>query len=561
MSVSSSYRISIKSISRSLDCATFGGASRGIFAHNRVSFFYHTDCNTKIAPNYSCHTWEKISRGGDSTIARNSSSASNNDRKSARTMRYRVLLAVGSNLGDRFQNIAKAIDMLCDPSFDESSDGSSRLIRTSFLHSTSPMYVSDQPPFLNGAVEIQTDLTPLCLLRRLKKIERHLGRDLENGIRNGPRPIDLDILFYDDISSTEGEESPIIVDDPDLIIPHPLMQERSFVLTPLKELAGDQYTHPTLNLSIGNLLDRLRATAGNDDDCIRVLPLPRGRFLWFNETIVMGILNLTPDSFSDGGKWNESVDAAVEHSLQMTSQGAGIIDMGGESTRPGAKEIAVEQQIQRTIPVIKKLRQVSDVPISIDTRHADVARAAIEAGADIVNDVSGGRFDPKMLSTVSELRVPMILMHMRGTPESMQSMTEYENGDVSAAVINSLLNTSNQAEEAGIHRWVQVVDPGIGFAKDQNGNLKLLKQTATTMREQLRGLPLLLGTSRKGFIGKITGEANAAERDFASVASCIVALCLGSPSPSDLGCNILRVHNVKGTKQATLIMDAISKVR
>jgi dihydropteroate synthase len=230
------------------------------------------------------------------------------------------------------------------------------------------------------------------------------------------------------------------------------------------------------------------------------------------------------------------------------------------STRPGAKEIAVEQQIQRTIPVIKKLRQVSDVPISIDTRHADVARAAIEAGADIVNDVSGGTFDPNMLSTVSELNVPMILMHMRGTPESMQTMTEYKNVDVCNDVADALLEISHDAEEAGIHRWVQVLDPGIGFAKDQDGNLQLLKQTATTMREKLQGIPILLGTSRKGFLGKITGETNAAERDFGSVASCVVALCLGSPSPSNLGCNILRVHNVKGTKQATLVMDAISKV-
>lgn len=231
------------------------------------------------------------------------------------------------------------------------------------------------------------------------------------------------------------------------------------------------------------------------------------------------------------------------------------------STRPGAKEIDVEQQIQRTVPVITMLRRVSDVPISIDTRHADVARAAIEAGADIVNDVSGGRFDPNILSTVSELKVPMILMHMRGTPESMQTLTEYDNGDVCDAVATSLLAISNDAEEAGIHRWFQILDLGIGFAKDEVGNMKLLKQTATTMRERLQGIPLLLGTSRKGFIGKITGETQATERDFGSVASCIVALCLGSHSPSDLGCNILRVHNVKGTKQATMVMDAVSKAR
>ena len=230
------------------------------------------------------------------------------------------------------------------------------------------------------------------------------------------------------------------------------------------------------------------------------------------------------------------------------------------STRPGAQEIAIQEQIQRTVPVIKLLREKSDIPISIDTRHADVARAAIEAGADIVNDVSGGSFDPKMLETVSELRVPMILMHMRGTPESMQSMTEYENDDVCGVVADALIERSCAAERAGIHRWLQVLDPGIGFAKDNKGNLRLLKYTATTIRQKLQGVPLLLGTSRKGFIGRITGETVAAERDFGSVASVICALSLGSPTPSNLGCNILRVHNVKGTKQATLVMDAISKV-
>jgi dihydropteroate synthase len=206
--------------------------------------------------------------------------------------------------------------------------------------------------------------------------------------------------------------------------------------------------------------------------------------------------------------------------------------------------------------VIQKLRQVSDVPISIDTRQAAVARAAMEAGADIVNDVSGGSFDSEMLSTVSDLGVPIILMHMRGTPESMQTMTVYS--DVCEVVIEALLEKSLDAEEAGIQRWMQVLDPGIGFAKDFDGNLLLLKHAAS-MRPNLQGIPLLLGTSRKGFIGEITGEINPEERDFGSVASCITALCLGSSS--DLGCNILRVHNVKGTKQAIVVMDAISNAK
>lgn len=495
--------------------------------------------------------WMKIARGGFS-----------NDTKVAKS-KYRVYVAVGSNLGNRFDNIANALKMLCDPTFDGNNYGFTRLVRTSFLYSTSPMYVTDQPEFLNGAVEIETDMEPHALLNRLKMVEKSLGRDVNHGVRYGPRPVDLDILLYDQLQ--EDVPKPMLVDSSDLVIPHQLMQERDFVLTPLKEVTGENYYHPKLNVSIGTLLDQLKGSLesrndADEDIAVRVIPLPKGRMLSFNETLVMGILNVTPDSFSDGGKWNESVDVAVQHALEMVSQGASIIDIGGESTRPGAKEIPIQEQIKRTIPVIEELRKVSDVVISIDTRHAAVARAAVQAGADIVNDVSGGRFDAEMLSVVSELKVPMILMHMRGTPESMQTMTEYKD-DVCEEVAQALLERSHEAEDAGIHRWQQILDPGIGFAKDFSGNLLLLKHTATEIRTRLEGIPLLLGTSRKGFIGQITGETIAEERDFGSVASVITALCLGSSTPSNLGCNILRVHNVKGTKQATLVMDAISNVK
>jgi dihydropteroate synthase len=197
---------------------------------------------------------------------------------------------------------------------------------------------------------------------------------------------------------------------------------------------------------------------------------------------------------------------------------------------------------------------VSDVPVSIDTRHAPVAKAAVEAGADIVNDVSGGTFDENMLSTVAQLRVPMILMHLRGTPESMQTLTKYDN--VVNDVGNALISRSEAAEQAGIQRWQQVLDPGIGFAKDLTGNLQLLKHYGKLTR-LVGDMPMLLGTSRKGFIGHVTGETDAAQRDFGTVASCVAAICLGG-TPS--ACNILRVHNVKGTKQAVMVMDAIKKV-
>jgi dihydropteroate synthase len=194
---------------------------------------------------------------------------------------------------------------------------------------------------------------------------------------------------------------------------------------------------------------------------------------------------------------------------------------------------------------------VSDIPISIDTRHAQVAREAVEAGADIVNDVSGGTFDPDMLRTISDLHVPVVLMHMRGTPETMQEMTEYDS--VVVDVANTLLSQSSAAEEFGVPRWMQILDPGIGFAKDLNGNLKLLSHMSE-LRRLLQNVPILLGTSRKGFIGKLSGENNPENRDYGTIASCVASLCLENRQAD---CNIVRVHNVKAVKQGLTVMDAI----
>lgn len=195
----------------------------------------------------------------------------------------------------------------------------------------------------------------------------------------------------------------------------------------------------------------------------------------------------------------------------------------------------------------------SNVPISIDTRHAAVAKEAILAGADIVNDVSGGMFDQDMLATVGELGVPMIIMHMRGTPETMQSLTEYK--DVVNEVANQLLQQSElAAENHGLFQWMQVLDPGIGFAKDLHGNLELLRNLSV-IRRKCHNLPLLIGTSRKGFLGKIAGVEVAAERDSATIASCVTASSLDQEYRST-GI-IWRVHNVKQCKQAADVMDAL----
>ena len=479
-------------------------------------------------------------RGG-ATFSTNSSGAQH----------HKAFIAVGSNLGDCFGNIRAGLDLL-------SKDGSVKVLRTSYLRETPPMYKTDQPSFLNGMVEIETSLAPQELLQRIKFVEKELGRDLEGGERNGPRPLDLDIIMYG--TENDSGRGSLVLNSNNLTIPHIGIAEREFVLSPLCDLSRDT-VHPLKNTSVSEMLqvltekEDIESQEDEMPDAVRVIPLPRGRMLTFDETIVMGILNVTPDSFSDGGALKGSVDIAVEQALQMVEDGAGIIDIGGESTRPGAEEVAIQEEMQRTVPVIERIRKVSDVPISIDTRNAAVAKAAVEAGADIVNDVSGGTHDPEMLPTVAALQVPMVLMHMRGTPKTMQSMTEY--GDVVSEVASSLLERSQEAEMAGIPRWMQILDPGIGFAKDFDGNLKLLKHCGK-LRSLVEDYPILLGPSRKGFIGAITGETIPAERDYGTAAACLAGI-VGQDKGNR--CTILRVHNVRGIKQAAQVMDAIQRQR
>lgn len=475
----------------------------------------------------------------------------------------RVYVAVGANIGDRFQNLMSAISKLNDTKAKNSP--SKKLIvvtKTSFLRETAPMYVTDQPNFLNGAIEIETLLSPHALLRRLKEVESDIGRDFYKGIRYGPRPIDLDIIYYNN-----GKDNPqanaggIVLESSSLQIPHPRMHERNFVLAPLCDI-NQHIVHPVMNMSAQEMLSRVNQSEDADScdhisdhkkpSAVKVLPLPRNRMLALDKIHFMGILNITPDSFSDGGRYEGSVDLAVQQALKLVEDGATIVDIGGESTRPGAKGVELEIELNRTIPVIQRIRQISDdIIISIDTRNSAVAKAAVEAGADIVNDVSGGTHDPDMFRIVAQLRVPIVIMHMRGTPETMQTMTQYD--DVLAEVPASLSEQSLLAEAAGIPRWLQVLDPGIGFAKDLNGNLLLLKHI-NEIRHRLNDFPLLIGPSRKGFIGKLSNESVANERDFGTLSSCLVSILRND---NTIVPTILRVHNVKGIKQGVTVFEAI----
>ena len=430
----------------------------------------------------------------------NDDGASNSDKVTTTCNYYRVFLGIGSNLGDRYQNIRRGLELLCDgvgvgdvnnsnnrnnhnnnnkEKDDDKNDHDSsalvQLIQTSFLYQTAPMYRTNQPAFLNGVIEIQTKLEPLDLLQRIKHVEKQLGRNLSQNVqRNTPRPLDLDILLYEErvvmnnktrITTTTDDDDddmnknnqhfngdkqdnkkekeiqqsydnmkykykPLLVNQEILQVPHPRMEERDFVLTPLLDMISCDSVHPVRNVTYGQLYQQLQlcrfrdnhhdhttttttsttttsttnralqsmrplhesssSTSNSPQPLIaRVLPLPRNRVLFLtyeatgdddndktatgttyssssttatttsttSTTILMGILNVTPDSFSDGGKWDQSIQEAVNHALQMEQDGATIIDIGGESTRPGAIEISVNEQLRRIIPVIQAIRQ------------------------------------------------------------------------------------------------------------------------------------------------------------------------------------------------------------
>ena len=261
-------------------------------------------------------------------------------------------------------------------------------------------------------------------------------------------------------------------------------------------------------------------------------------------TLVMGVLNVTPDSFSDGGRFADA-SIAVAHAREMVAQGADLIDIGGESTRPGAPRISSEEQISRIIPVIERLKDLPAI-LSVDTTRAAVAAAALDAGARLVNDISGGSDDPALLPLVASRGVPIVLMHMRGQPSTMQQLTDYR--DVVVEVKGHLASLRDAALAAGIERHRILLDPGIGFAKRMDHNLALLRhlQSFTDL-----GQPLLLGTSRKSFIGRITDEPEPSHRIFGTAAS--VAWCAAN------GASIVRVHDVDSMAKVVRMTHAIQK--
>ncbi len=264
-------------------------------------------------------------------------------------------------------------------------------------------------------------------------------------------------------------------------------------------------------------------------------------------TYIMGILNVTPDSFSDGGLYFKK-DKAIKRALQMVNEGADIIDIGGESTRPGADPISIEEELKRILPIIEVLAKKIDIPISIDTYKSEVAEKAIEAGASIVNDISGLRFDKKMPEIISKYKVPVVIMHIKGKPKDMQLNPIYKS--LIKEILLYLRRGIKRAIKAGIPEDKIIIDPGIGFGKTFEHNLEIINKLKnfSSLRK-----PILIGPSRKAFIGKILGDAIPEERLEGTAAVVAISVMHGA--------NIIRVHDVKEMVKVVKVADAIKRMK
>jgi dihydropteroate synthase len=278
---------------------------------------------------------------------------------------------------------------------------------------------------------------------------------------------------------------------------------------------------------------------------IRQWKLARRSLPYGERTLVMGVLNITPDSFSDGGQFL-SPDRALTHAEQMIAEGADIIDIGGESTRPGSAFVSEAEELQRVLPVIEKLATQTSVPISIDTTKPSVARAALAAGVEIVNDISALRFDPLIADEAAKAGAGLVLMHSRGTPKTMQQLPPV--GDILTEVIAGLRQSIAVAESRGVARESIAIDPGIGFGKTTEQNVELIAKL-DQLAAEFAEFPLLIGTSRKSFIGKLLDGAPADERLYGTIASIAASVLKGA--------HIVRVHDVRAAVEAVRIADAV----
>lgn len=451
---------------------------------------------------------------------------------------HNVYIAFGTNIGDQWANIQRAADLL-------NSNGV-KVLRTSSIYKSKPMYVKEQDEFYNGVFACETELSPNDLLKTLKHIEYSDFARVKL-VNNGPRPMDLDILLYDDA----------VINQPDLNIPHIDMLNRTFVLQPLIDVAPADMLHPLTAEPFLNHLDQVPKESDNQVSSALVQVIPCGGSLELvldprnhsMSTQIMAIMNNTPNSFSDGGdlKPENFRDVALRH----VKDGATILDVGGLSTRPGSEPCTTDEEIDRVVSVIKELREESSLDgtiISVDTYRSEVAKAALEAGANIINDVFSGQKDPQIFDVAAKYKAPIILSHSRGDPKTMNSLAKYEN--LIEEVGKELEKLVDQAISAGVQRWQIILDPGIGFAKTLEQNLELIRNFSSLRSfATLQGFPWLVGTSRKKFIGTLTGNDEPKDRAIGSAAT-VSALI-------EKGADIVRVHDTAVTRDTVRVADAI----
>jgi 2-amino-4-hydroxy-6-hydroxymethyldihydropteridine diphosphokinase/dihydropteroate synthase len=376
-------------------------------------------------------------------------------------------------------------------------------------------------------------------------------------VDKGPRNIDLDILLYGTVKFQHKR----------LTVPHVGIAEREFVLRPLAQLIPGKPLDPHKPWRVTQeYLNALQTTSESRDVMSTMTPVGGGTagqsiapLLPTRRTLVMGILNVTPDSFSDGGTHSASRPDELRASVDaMLAAGADMIDVGGQSTRPGSQVVTPEDEIARVVPAIEIIRSLErgrKVPISIDTYYSRVAEAAVCAGADVINDISAGTLDPDMFATAARLHRTIILNHTRGSPQTMTRAenTTYASGVV-AGVAEELLARVAAAEAAGVRRWRMVLDPGLGFAKTGRDNVELLgKLDVLRDWRGLSGLGWLVGPSRKKFVGRVVGSKGSADDD-AGTAGAVAAAVAG-------GADIVRVHNVDGMVPVVRMADAVWRHR
>lgn len=453
-------------------------------------------------------------------------------------MGHNIFLALGSNLGHRRNHLQRAVDSL--QSFVQ-------ICELSHVYETSPWGNTDQPNFLNLCLRGSTNLEPAELLMACKQVETELGR--VSGEKWGAREIDLDILFYDDV----------VMSDEQLTIPHESLASREFVLRPLAELAP-RLRHPVSGATVAEMLSAVESKTARRSDgpaiqFERSCEQPSGQlFEWGRRTYLMGIVNATPDSFSGdgvvrGGEW---LPAAIEFAVQQAESGADVLDIGGQSSRPGSSPVSEAEELSRVIPLIAAISPILKIPISVDTYRAKVAEAALQAGASMINDVWGLQMDGRMAGVVAEAGCPVVIMHNRSRPQGVVQSERLGNryvdvvyDDVVGAVHGELMELVELAEASGVSSEQIIIDPGIGFGKTVEQNLELLNRLDRFTGE---GYPVLVGTSRKSFIGfTLNHEMNSRVEGTAAT----VAIAI------ERGADLVRVHDVGAMAAVVRMSDSI----